>query len=342
MPTYFELQTGSVMSRLDTTADLLQLVHQEIGAELVRTEEIFDEELASTNPFVGDIIAHTRRFRGKRLRPILLLLTAKACGNISDAHPILAAVVEMIHTATLVHDDVLDMADVRRHVATVNVRWNNETSVLFGDYLFTHAFHLAASIGTADACRIIGRATNRVCEGELSQVRHRGDLDLTEEAYFDMIDGKTAELCAVACLLGAKYADSSSTVVDALREYGRELGLAFQIADDVLDIMGTEDAIGKTLGTDLDQQKLTLPVIRLLSSLSSEEANELRRQIRDDGCNAGPEIIRLCQEKGILEETASTAQEIANRAAKRLSILPESPARRLLELLPGLAINRVC
>ncbi|MGH7127458.1 MAG: polyprenyl synthetase family protein, partial [Planctomycetaceae bacterium] len=140
---------------------LLPRVEALIGGDLVEVERIFHEELASARPCVADVFAHVSRFRGKRLRPMLLLLTAQAAGGVRPAHRVLAAVVEMIHTATLVHDDVLDEADTRRHVATVNARWNNETSVLFGDFLFTHAFHLASSLETTRACRLIGRATNR-------------------------------------------------------------------------------------------------------------------------------------------------------------------------------------
>jgi octaprenyl-diphosphate synthase len=330
------------MSRLAAPHDLLYRVNREIGSWLVEAERVFDDELASRNPFVSDIINHTRRFRGKRLRPILLLLTAQASGEIRPEHPVLAAVVEMIHTATLVHDDVLDAADVRRHVATVNVRWNNETSVLYGDYLFTHAFHLAASLGTADACRIIGRATNRVCEGELTQVRHRGDLFLSEATYFEIIDGKTAELCAVACELGALYAGADPETVHQLESYGRELGMAFQIADDLLDMLGTEDKVGKTLGTDLDQQKLTLPVILLLSKLAEEEARRVRQMIADEGAGAARGIIEMCRAEGALDQCRSTAEELAMRAVKRLSALPESPAKLLLMQLPAMAIDRTC
>src|SRR4051794_24056188 len=227
-------------------AGLPSRVERFIGNELLQVEQIFRAELESRNPYVADIFAHASHFRGKRLRPMLLLLSGSATGDISDAHRVLAAVVEMIHTATLVHDDVLDEAETRRHVATVNARWNNETSVLFGDYLFTHAFHLASSLDTTLACRLIGRATNLVCEGELTQIRERGNLDLTEEAYLRIIDGKTAELCAVACFLGAHFADADESVVRNLEQYGRSVGIAFQISDDLLDILGSEDETGKS------------------------------------------------------------------------------------------------
>src|SRR5262249_39735266 len=184
---------------------------------------------------------------------------------------VLAAVVEMIHTATLVHDDVLDSATVRRHVATVNAGWGNQTSILLGDYLFTHAFHLSSTIGDVRACRIIGESTNRVCCGELHQVTERGNFDLGEDAYFAIIDGKTAELTSCACRLGALYADSSNEVIEGLARFGRYLGLAFQIADDLLDIVGEERSAGKSLGTDLDQKKLTLPLIYYLAQAAPDE-----------------------------------------------------------------------
>ncbi len=174
-----------------------------ITEELAAAEQIYADELGSRYPFVQHLVEHCTDFRGKRLRPALVLLTAKACGSVRPAHPVLAAVVEMIHTATLVHDDILDEAMVRRHAATVNAEWGNETAVLLGDYLFTHAFHLAASLESTLACRWIGRATNLVCEGEMQQVHNRGNLDLDEAAYFDIIRGKTAELTAVSCRLGA-------------------------------------------------------------------------------------------------------------------------------------------
>src|SRR5206468_475198 len=193
----------------------------------------------------------------------LLLLTAKACGRVVPAHHTLAAVVEMVHTATLVHDDVLDDATVRRHRPTVNAEWGNQNSILLGDFLFTHAFHLASSVD-ARACAIIGHATNRVCEGELQQNVERGNFDLTEDAYLDIVDGKTAELTSCCCRLGALYSGMDDEAVERLAQYGRYLGLAFQIADDLLDLVGEERAAGKSLGSDLAQQKLTLPLIHMM------------------------------------------------------------------------------
>src|SRR6516165_4528461 len=260
-----------------TLADLFR----PIRTELESAELIFQHELRSRFPSVQHLVDHCGDYQGKRLRPALLLLSAHACGSVTGAHPVLAAVVEMIHTATLVHDDVLDESMVRRHSATVNAEWGNETAVLLGDYPFTHAFHLAASLESTLACRLIGRATNRVCEGEMQQVHHRGNLDLDEASYFAIIEGKTAELTAVSCRLGAHYAGADEATIAALDRYGRNLGIAFHIADDVLDIWGEERTTGKSLGTDLEKQKLTLPVIRLLKLVDSKTAITVRDILTD-------------------------------------------------------------
>src|SRR5262249_48216048 len=186
-----------------------------IAADLVEVERLLSRSLKNRIPRVAQVVDHVRHYRGKRLRPVLLLLAARACGKVTPAHHTLGAVVEMIHTATLVHDDVLDGARVRRRVSTVNALWGVQTSVLLGDYLFTHAFHLASTID-ATACRLIGEATDRVCEGELTQVLERGNLKLSEADYFDIIDGKTAELTACCCRLGAHYAGAALETVQAL------------------------------------------------------------------------------------------------------------------------------
>jgi octaprenyl-diphosphate synthase len=223
-----------------------------VAADIEDADRIFDRTLAPYRSPFGSLIEHLRHYRGKRLRPALLLLTAKACGKVTDAHHTLAAAVEMIHTATLVHDDVLDEAELRRHLPTVNAGWGNKVSILLGDMLFTHAFHLTSTVDRR-ACELIGAATNRVCAGELRQVTERGNLELTEADYFAIIDGKTAALTECCGRLGALYAGAAEEIAMRLANYGRNLGLAFQIADDLLDLVGREDTAGKTLGTDLAQ-----------------------------------------------------------------------------------------
>src|SRR4051794_12896876 len=189
-----------------------------IADDLEEVERILARSLRNRHGRVAPVVDHVRHYRGKRLRPALLLLAARACGRVTPAHHVLGAVVEMVHTATLVHDDVLDGAAVRRHRPTANARWGNQDSILLGDYLFTHAFHLASSVD-ARACALIGAATNRVCEGELHQGVERGNLDLDEDEYLDVIDGKTAELTACCCRLGAAYAGAGDDVVEALARY---------------------------------------------------------------------------------------------------------------------------
>jgi octaprenyl-diphosphate synthase len=275
-----------------------------------------------------------------RLRPALLLLSARACGRVSQAHHILAAVVELIHTATLVHDDVLDNATVRRHVATVNAGWGNQTSILLGDFLFTHAFHLSSTIGDVRACRIIGEATNRVCEGELRQVGERGNLALSEADYFNIIDAKTAELTACCCRLGALFSGMAGAIVESLSRYGRCLGIAFQIADDLLDLIGDESTTGKSLGTDLEQQKLTLPLIRLLSQADPEQASRFRQLLRTPANHKRDIFGPYLQDSGALAYAQGRAEEFADQARAELDCLPPSECRSLLKILTDRVVHR--
>jgi octaprenyl-diphosphate synthase len=312
-----------------------------IAHDLEEVERVLARTLHGPRPGVGRLIEHLGHYRGKRLRPALLLLTAQACGRLTPAHHTLAAVVEMIHTATLVHDDVLDNAAVRRHVATVNTLWGNQTSILLGDYLFTHAFHLTSTLGDASACQLIGEATNRVCAGELHQICQRGNLELTELEYFDIVEGKTAALTACCCQLGAMFSGKSSDVVTRLTSYGRGLGIAFQIADDLLDLIGDERTTGKSLGTDIEQQKLTLPLVHLLETAPPELATTVR-QILGSPTNHKREALKtILAESGALGYAQRQAEEIAAQAKAELACLPPSPCRTILEVLTERVVHRV-
>ena len=310
-----------------------------IAADLAQVERLLDETLASARPGVGRLVAHLSHYRGKRLRPALLLLVARACGRVVPAHHILAAVVEMIHTATLVHDDVLDGASVRRHVPTVNAGWGNQSSILLGDYLFTHAFHLCSSVD-ARACRLIGDATNRLCAGELHQITERGNLDLSEDDYFAIIDAKTAELTSCAARLGALYSGMAEGAVERLARYGRLIGQAFQIADDLLDLVGEERATGKSLGTDVEQQKLTLPLIHLLARGPTDVASRVRSILHSPDNHKreqlGPDLSR----HGALAYARRRAEDLAARAAAELACLPASASRAILESLAERVVHR--
>ena len=318
------------------TADLYApIVH-----DLFEVERILQETLSSSQPGVGRLLQHLTHYRGKRLRPALLLLTAHACGQVVSAHHLLGAVVEMIHTATLVHDDVLDSATVRRHVSTVNAGWGNQSSILLGDYLFTHAFHLSSTLDDVRACRLIGEATNRLCAGELHQICQRGNLDLTEDEYFDIIDAKTAELTSCCCRLGALYSGMSEEVVERLANYGRFLGIAFQIADDLLDLIGEERTAGKSLGTDLEQQKLTLPLIRLLSRTPDDLAGRVRSRLHSPGNHKREALAPDLVESGAIAYARRRAEEFAARAQAELECLPPSPCRSILETLTERVVYR--
>ncbi len=322
-----------------TVARVSSDVFAPIAGDLEEVERILSQTLSSERSCVADLVNHVGRFRGKRLRPALLLLTAHACGPVTHAHHVLGAVVEMVHTATLVHDDILDAASVRRHVPTVNARWGNQQSVLLGDYLFTKAFHLASTLDDVRGCRIVGEATNRVCEGELQQGAQCGNLDLTEGEYLDCIDGKTAGLTACCCRLGAVFAGATAAVTESLARYGRALGVAFQIADDLLDLIGEERTTGKSLGTDVAQQKLTLPLIRLLRN--SPAASRVRELLRSPGNHKRELLGPYFSQCDALDYARRRAEEFAEQARTELDCLPPSAWRSILEALPQRVVHRV-
>src|SRR4051812_8923926 len=311
----------------------LQTLHAPVAAELAEVETVLRAELQSDYPFVDELVRYGCLLGGKRLRPALLLLTAKAvAGQSGPPHITLAAVVEMIHTATLVHDDVLDEAHIRRHLATVNARWDNEASVLLGDYLFTHAFYLASTLDTVLGCRLIGRATNIVCEGELRQKGSRGNFLLTEREYLSIIEAKTAELTAVSCRLGALFAGANEKLATELDGFCRDLGIAFQIADDLLDVLGEERTTGKSLGTDFEKQKPTLPVIRALSLASQTDRDEILELLTGD--ERRPDLLLpYLEREGAIDYARDRAASFASSARRRLDLLPQSPSRDILSLM---------
>lgn len=317
----------------------MKLLFSPIQAEIAKVEQILREEMRNPHPFVDELVRYGNLLGGKRLRPALLLLCAKSTGGIRHEHCILGAVVEMIHTATLVHDDVLDEADMRRHLATVNSRWDNESSVLLGDYLFTHAFYLASTIDNVLGCRLIGKATNLVCEGELRQKGSRGNYRLTEAEYTEIIEGKTAELTAVSCRLGGVFNNSSAEVCDELDGFGRDLGIAFQIADDLLDVLGEESATGKSLGTDLEKQKPTLPIIRALQVASMEDRDQILALVTGSDRRI-ERLTPFLERYEAIEYARKRAAFYAERAKRRLDCLVDSEAKSILLAMVDFSIAR--
>jgi octaprenyl-diphosphate synthase len=311
-----------------------------IARDLDEVERILRQNLENSHPGVEDLLKHLAHYKGKRLRPTLLLLTAHACGGVTPTHHRLAAVVEMIHTASLVHDDVLDSASLRRHVPTVNALWGNQASVMLGDYLFTHAFHLTSMMGDIRACQIISASANRLCAGELHQISRRGGFDLSEDEYYEIIDAKTAALTACSCRLGTLHADLPDDTIEHLTNYGRSLGMAFQIADDLLDIVGEEKTTGKSLGTDLEQQKLTLPLIYLLQNAVPEQAARVRSILTAAGNHKREALLPELHSSGALAYTRKKAESFAAAARAELECLPPSAGRSTLETVADRVVHR--
>lgn len=314
-------------------------LYEPIAADLHKVCQILDDELFSDLPIINDLCEEVGRFRGKMLRPALLLLAARACGSVRPQHLTLAAVLELVHMATLVHDDVLDDADLRRRHPTIHRLHGNEAAILLGDYLISHAFHLCSSLDSQYASRKIGAATNTVCEGELQQVHHRGDCSLTPEQYFQIVGAKTAALTATACHLGAYFAGAESPAVAAMEKYGLDTGVAFQITDDLLDIVGSEQSTGKTLGRDLAKDKLTLPVIHALSEASSGGRRELLALLHQ------PEIDRarlqeLLRKTDSITFTLTVARRYIESAVASLGEIPPSDARDTLASLARMIATR--
>ena len=318
---------------------LLAACYAPVDDALERVEKLLETALRGKDARVNELVRYGFRASGKRLRPAMLLLSAKAVGEINADHLTLAAVVEMVHTATLIHDDVLDEATLRRHHETVNARWDNETSVLLGDFLFTHAFYLASTLPTNHACRVIGRTTNIVCEGELRQIAHRGRYEMTETTYLEIIEAKTASLCACCCELGAHYASASRPQEEALRQFGHHLGIAFQIADDLLDLLGDEPTVGKSLGTDLGKQKPTLPVIEAMRRVPAAQRSELLSALTN-GHGRAAVLLPWLERFGAVDYARNKATQHARQARDCLLPLPESPARQRLECLADFVVMR--
>lgn len=308
------------------TLSILQDLHQPIADELAQAKRRFDDELAGDLPFVDELCDRVRGYRGKMLRPTLLLLTAKACQNITDAHLTLAAVVEMVHVATLVHDDVLDVAHTRRMHRTINATDGNQTAVLLGDYLISHAFHLCSSLSDTWACRRVGAATNTVCQGELMQIHHRGDLGLSQARYLDIIRRKTAALTATCCALGARYAGADDRTVAAWERFGDDLGVAFQIVDDVLDCMGTEAQMGKTLGSDLELGKPTLPIIHALAKANGPIRAELVGVLGGGTGVSRERVGELLTECESIDYAYRIADQFVSSAREHLESVTPGPA----------------
>lgn len=327
-------ESGAVMGTL--LAAITDCVQPQIEA----VERLFHSELHSDLPCVNVLIKHVSRFRGKMLRPLLVLLSGRACGELSDAHVTIATVVEMVHMATLVHDDVLDEAELRRKGATINHLRGNEAAVLLGDYLISHSYHLCSSLDSQYASRLIGRTTNQVCEGELLQIDNRNNLDLDEETYLRIITLKTASLCATCCGLGGQLAGAGEEEVRQLEIFGLSLGIAFQIQDDILDVVGETQTVGKTLGIDIEKGKMTLPMIHFLRTAPSEHRALLRSLLAGNDTDKAERVRNLILPSKSIAYASDRARQLVNRARGAIADLPETDARRVLDAMAEFVIGR--
>jgi octaprenyl-diphosphate synthase len=312
-----------------------------VSEGMARMRDILNAQLRETSRAVNDMTMHVGRFRGKQLRAALVLLAGDATGNSTDEHPAIAAIIEMIHLATLVHDDVLDGAEVRRRVACVNQRWDNQVAVLLGDFLYARAFALSTDLSSRLTSRVLAETTRRLCVGEIEQSARRYDFELSQETYEAISGAKTASLYAAACELGARYPGGREEIGASLRQFGWEIGLAFQIVDDCLDVVGDEKVVGKSVGTDVEDGKITLPVL-----YAYKHADEKTRAAMRDACTApGLEhrlerLRRVCDLAPGVEYAMARAAALVAQARSRLSLLPQTAYRAALEDLGDFVLVR--
>ena len=277
---------------------------------------------------------------GKRLRPMLALLTARACGYSGQQHVDIAAIVEFIHTATLLHDDVVDESDMRRGKDTANNIWGNQAAVLVGDFLYSRAFEMMVDVGEMRVMQILSQATNIIAEGEVLQLLNCNDADTTEARYLEVIYSKTAKLFEAASQLGAVLAKLSEAEEKAMADYGMHLGTAFQIIDDILDYSASADEMGKNVGDDLAEGKPTLPLIIALQRSEGENVQMIRTAIEEGGLDRIDEIMEVINETGAIDYSYDVAENEIKLAVECLSHLPDSPQKTALTELAWFSIQR--
>ena len=293
-----------------------------IAAELPKVEQALARQVQGFDARLGNYVEYVLGSSGKRLRPSLALLAGGATGQITDKHITLAVIVELVHVATLIHDDILDEAALRHRLPTSNARWGNELSVLLGDCLFAHALRLAAGYSTTEVCRRISEATNTVCSGEILQSRRCFSADLTLDQYLNIINMKTGALFAVSCELGARLNEPAAGCVQDLQEFGANLGVAYQIYDDCLDIFGQEFRAGKSLGTDVKKGKLTLPFLLLLKHANSRQREELSDLMFHNSHAEQQKLRNLVRRNGVISESLATIDAYIARAQNSLEAVP--------------------
>jgi len=329
-------------SRASPAARLVTLdfLNPVIADDMAAVDRVLRDSLNSDVALIRQVADYIIGGGGKRLRPALLVLAATACGYRGGDHHTLAAAIEMIHTATLLHDDVVDESQLRRGHATANAQFGNPAAVLVGDFLYSRTFQLMVGVNRMRVLSIIADATNLIAEGEVLQLMHAGDAALDEPAYFAVIERKTAKLFEAAGRLGAVLGNASAEGEEALARYGMHLGTAFQIMDDVLDYSGETSEIGKNLGDDLAEGKMTLPLIRALAVGTAEEASIIRHAVAGGGLTNFAPVVTALHRTGALAYARERAQAESDAAARAVALLAPSAAKSSLLQLASFAAHR--
>ncbi|MET0049703.1 MAG: octaprenyl diphosphate synthase [Candidatus Thiodiazotropha sp.] len=311
-----------------------------IADDMEAVNRLIIEQLKSDVVLINQIGAYIVHSGGKRLRPMIVLLAARACGYPEHRHIDLAAIIEFIHTATLLHDDVVDGSDLRRNRETANAVWGNEASVLVGDFLYSRSFEMMVSVGRMPVMDILSHATNRIAEGEVLQLLNVHNPDATESEYMEVIKRKTATLFEAGARLGGVIADAPQEVQQALADYGLHLGIAFQLVDDALDYQSDNQEIGKNIGDDLVEGKPTLPLIESLKKADPQQRARLSDIIENGGLEEIDFVMQMIRESGAIEYTKRLAREEAEAAKQALENLPEGPYREALLELADFSVAR--
>ncbi len=317
------------------------MVKELVRDDLVAVDAVIRASMKSAVPLVDQVAEHIIAGGGKRLRPLIVLLAARACGYRGASHIDAAAFIEFIHTATLLHDDVVDGSERRRGRDTANAVYGNQASVLVGDFVYSRAFQMMAAIGSQRVMEVMSEATNVIAEGEVLQLMNAGDPDTTQQRYLEVIHRKTAKLFEAGAEVSAVLAAASPSQQRALADYGRHLGTAYQLIDDVLDYQSDPEERGKNLGDDLAEGKPTLPLIHALRLSGDDGVKQLiRGAIEQGGLDQLEVIVAAIESTGALEYTRRLAQDEADRALMALQALPETPFKQGLAALARFAVER--
>ncbi|QWV92736.1 polyprenyl synthetase family protein [Geomonas oryzisoli] len=314
-----------------------------IGEDLKNVELQFKKDLQSDVPLIRKVGEYVLSSGGKRIRPALVLLAARLCGYEGSRSVPLASVVEFIHTATLLHDDVVDNANLRRGLASANTLWGNEASVLVGDFLFSKSFSLMVADGDLGILKVLADATTMIAEGEVLQLVCTSDLEITVERYIEVVRSKTAILLSAACEVGAILGGVDPELRQAVADYGMDLGIAFQLMDDTLDYTASEEQFGKSIGHDLEEGKITLPLIHTLKQCSDQERDFIAGVVEKDLLSDEDfgQVLALVQRYGGIEHTVASAGEHVALCKKHLEKFPASAAREALAELADYVVTRV-